>query len=96
MIAHPAIESIALVGLPNPDRPGSELLKAFMTITPGYDHGGDEDALKADILKMATEKLVPYEVPKMIEIRNELPLTSVGKIDKKALRAEVQQVEPGL
>lgn len=89
LIAHPAIGSIAMVGVPNPDRPGSELLKAYMTITPGYDHGGDEDALKAEILKMAGEKLAPYEVPKFIEIRDELPLTSVGKIDKKALRAEV-------
>jgi long-chain acyl-CoA synthetase len=91
LIAHPAIESIAMVGLPNPDRPGSELLKAFMTMTPGYDHGGNEDALKAEIMKMAGEKLAPYEVPKMIEIREELPLTSVGKIDKKALRAEGQK-----
>jgi long-chain acyl-CoA synthetase len=91
LIAHPAIESIAMVGIPNPDRPGSELLKAFMTITPGYDHGGNKDALKAEIMKMAMEKLAPYEVPKMIEIRDELPLTSVGKIDKKALRAEVKK-----
>ena len=89
LIAHPAIESIALVGVPNPQRPGSELLKAYMTITPGYDHGGNVQALKDEILKMASEKLAPYEVPKMVEIRDELPLTSVGKIDKKALRAEV-------
>ncbi|HPJ93320.1 MAG TPA: AMP-binding protein [Deltaproteobacteria bacterium] len=88
LIAHPAIESIAMVGVPNLERPGSELLKAYMTITPGYDHGGDVQALKDEILKMASEKLAPYEVPKMIEIRDELPLTSVGKIDKKALRAE--------
>lgn len=89
LIAHPAIESIAMVGVPNPQRPGSELLKAYMTITPGYDHGGNVQALKDEILKMASEKLAPYEVPKIIEIRDELPLTSVGKIDKKVLRAEV-------
>jgi long-chain acyl-CoA synthetase len=39
---------------------------------------------------MAIEKLAPYEVPKIIEFRKELPLTMAGKIDKKLLRAEAQ------
>jgi len=85
---HPAIEMVALIGIPNPDRPGSELVKAMVTVMPGYDFGGDEDALKADILKMAKEKLSPYEVPKLIDVREELPLTAVGKVDKKVLRKE--------
>jgi long-chain acyl-CoA synthetase len=85
---HPAIEMVALIGIPNPDRPGSELVKALVTVVPGYDFGGDEDALKADIQKVAKEKLSPYEVPKIIDIREELPLTAVGKIDKKVLRKE--------
>ena len=85
---HPAIEMVALIGIPNPDRPGSELVKALVTVMPGYDVGGGEDALKEDILKMAREKLTPYEVPKLIDIREELPLTAVGKVDKKVLRKE--------
>jgi long-chain acyl-CoA synthetase len=84
---HPAIEMVALIGIPNPDRPGSELVKALVTVMPGYDVGS-EDELRADILKMAKEKLTPYEVPKVIEIREELPLTAVGKVDKKVLRKE--------
>jgi long-chain acyl-CoA synthetase len=90
LMKHPAIANVAMVGIPNPQRPGSELLKAFVTITPGYDYGGDEEVLKSDIMKMASEKLAPYEVPKMIEIRKELPLTAVGKVDKKVLRAEAR------
>jgi long-chain acyl-CoA synthetase len=86
---HPAIDMVALIGLPNPERRGSELVKAFITIRPEYTFEGDEEALKADILKMAKEKLTPYEVPKYIEIRKQLPLTAVGKIDKKILRKEV-------
>ena len=38
----------------------------------------------------AKEKLAPYEVPKTIEIRQELPLTTVGKVDKKVLRKETK------
>ena len=88
MTEHPAIEMIALIGVPNPERPGSELVKALVTIRPDYKAGGDKEAIKADILKMAKDKLAPYEVPKQIEIREELPLTAVGKVDKKVLRKE--------
>ncbi|MDP1990663.1 MAG: AMP-binding protein [Syntrophales bacterium] len=88
LVQHPAIESVAMVGIPNPERPGSEILKAFITVAPGYAGAADEASLKADIMKMAVQKLSPYEVPKMVEIRKELPLTAVGKVDKKVLRAE--------
>jgi long-chain acyl-CoA synthetase len=87
---HPAIESAATMGIPDPKRPGSELVKAYLTIAPGYASGKNEESLKADIIKMAGEKLAPYEVPKIIEFRKELPLTSVGKIDKKSLRVEAR------
>ena len=87
---HPAIESAATIGIPNLKRPGSELVKAYLTLVPGYNLEKNEEALKADIIKMAGEKLAPYEVPKIIEFRKELPLTSVGKVDKKLLRAEAR------
>ena len=83
---HPAIESIALIGLANPDRPGSEIVKAFIQIDPAYEYDGNKEALKEDIIKFAKENCSPYEVPKFIEIVEELPLTAVGKIDKKVLR----------
>jgi len=89
LMKHPALASVAMVGIPDPKRPGSELVKAFVTIDPEYDYNGDEEVLKSDIIKMARERLAPYEVPKKIEIRKELPLTGLGKVDKKALRAEV-------
>ena len=83
---HPAIGAIALIGLANPDRPGSEIVKAFIQIDPDYEFDGNKEALKEDITKFAKENCSPYEVPKIIEITDELPLTAVGKIDKKVLR----------
>jgi long-chain acyl-CoA synthetase len=83
---HPAIGMIALVGVENRQRPGSELVKAFLQLDPSHSHKGDESALKEDIIRFARENCSPYEVPRMIEIIEELPLTAVGKIDKKALR----------
>ncbi len=88
---HPAIEMMAIVGLPNPDRPGSELVKAFVRIMPGYDYGGDEDALAGELTEFARKKLAPYEVPKIMEFLEEMPLTAVGKIDKKVLRVRVDR-----
>jgi long-chain acyl-CoA synthetase len=84
---HPAIGMLAIIGVPNPERPGSEFVEAYVTPAPGWQFNGDEAAMKEDILKFAREKLAPYEVPKKIEIVKELPLTAVGKIDKKKLRA---------
>jgi len=83
---HPAVDMIATIGVPNPDRPGSELVKAFIQIAPDYEFDGDEEALKEDITAFAKEKCSPYEVPKIIEFTEELPLTIVGKVDKKVLR----------
>ena len=84
---HPDVGMIALIGIPNPDRPGSEIVKAFIQLDPSYEFDGNEDALKEEIINFAKEKCAPYEVPKMIEIADELPLTVVGKIDKKILRS---------
>ena len=84
---HPAIDMIATVGVDNPDRPGSEFVKAYIQLIPEYA-GKDKKELEADIVKFAKEKLAAYEVPKVIEFRDELPLTAVGKMDKKVLRKE--------
>jgi long-chain acyl-CoA synthetase len=82
---HPAIDMVATIGVPQPDRPGSEVVKAFVQLTPEYA-SGDKEAIKKDILAHAKEKLTPYEVPKFIEFMDQLPMTAVGKLDKKRLR----------
>ncbi len=84
---HPAVGVMALIGTPNPNRPGSEIVKAYIQLHPEYGYSGKEDVVKEDIIKFARENCAPYEVPKIIEFVDELPLTSVGKIDKKVLRA---------
>ena len=87
---HPAVCLAATIGVSNPERPGSELVKAVLTLNSGYDKEENREKLKAEILNFARERLTPYEIPKELEIRKELPLTTVGKIDKKALRKEAR------
>ena len=86
LVKHPAIGMVATIGVDNPDRPGSEIVKAIIQLDADYIYDGNEEALKKDITAFAKENCSPYEVPKLIEIIEELPLTTVGKVDKKSLR----------
>jgi long-chain acyl-CoA synthetase len=86
MNKHPAIELCSSVGLPDPDRPGSELVKLYVLLKDGYEAS---DETKADILSYAQENLAKYKIPKIIEFIKDIPLTSVGKVDKKALRKKL-------
>lgn len=83
---HPAVGMVATIGIPNPNRPGSEIVKAVIQIDSEFKDASNEEALKNDIIDFAKKNCAPYEVPKIIEIVDELPLTPVGKIDKKVLR----------
>jgi long-chain acyl-CoA synthetase len=87
---HPAIGMIATIGVPNPDRPGSEIVKAYIQINSDFEYDGDNENLKEDIIRFAKDNCAPYEVPKIIEIVEELPLTTVGKVDKKVLRKTIE------
>jgi len=84
MNKHPAIELCSSIGLPDPDRPGSEMVKLYVLLKEGYK---PTEEIKADILKFAQENLAKYKVPKFIEILKEMPLTTIGKVDKKVLRS---------
>ncbi len=50
------------------------------------EEGGD--ALKENILAACREKLIAYAVPKEIVVRDKLPVSLIGKIDRKALEKE--------
>lgn len=90
LATHPAVDSVATVGVPNPDKPGSEIVKAFVTVAPGHSLAGNHSALIGELETFSRKELAPFEVPKQWEIVENLPLTSVGKIDKKALRKQAR------
>lgn len=82
---HADIDLAAIIGLKDPNRPGSEIIKAYIKLKSGIEV---TDELKEDIKKYAQENLSKYENPKQWEFREEMPLTTVGKVLKKALREE--------
>jgi len=82
---HPNIEMLAIVGLKDPDRPGSEIVKAVVQLKEGIE---PTDKVKTDLKNFAAEHLSKYENPRLWEFRETLPLTTVGKVLKRALRDE--------
>ncbi|MFZ2634488.1 MAG: AMP-binding protein [Desulfosalsimonadaceae bacterium] len=82
---HPAVDFCAVIGLPDPARPGSDIVKAVIQLAP-ESRGGDPGLLKENIIACCRENMAPYKVPKVIEFIDAIPLTPVGKVDKKSLR----------
>ncbi|MFX1357037.1 MAG: AMP-binding protein [Promethearchaeota archaeon] len=81
---HPAIREAGVIGIPDPERPGSERVKAFISIKPDFEG----KITSEEIIEYCKEKLPPYAVPKFIEFKEDMPLTPVMKIFKRKLREE--------
>jgi len=85
---HPDIELVAVIGLKDPDRPGSEIVKAVVQLKEGIDL---TDSVKENLRTYAIKHLSKYENPKIWEFRESLPLTVVGKVLKRSLREEAKK-----
>ncbi len=81
---HPAVEVAGVIGVPDPERAGSERVKAFIQLEPEFKGKVTEE----EIIEFLRDKVKPYAVPKFVEFRDELPLTLIMKIHKKLLREE--------
>ena len=83
LIKHPDIELAASIGMPDPDRPGSERVGVAVVLKPGIEKS---EAEKEKLIKYLRENVAPYKVPKVIQFMDQLPLSGVGKILKRELR----------
>jgi long-chain acyl-CoA synthetase len=85
--AHPDVAESAVVGAPDAARPGNDIVHLFVQKAP--DSEGDDGQVAKRILDWFRANMAPYKVPKHIHFVDEIPLTPVGKIDKKKMRASL-------
>lgn len=81
---HPSVVMAAAIGVPDPERPGSERIKAFVVVKEEFRGKVTEK----ELIDLCREKCASYSVPKEIEFRDSLPLTVTEKIFKRLLREE--------
>jgi long-chain acyl-CoA synthetase len=80
------VNEVAVIGIP--DSKSGELVKAFVVLREGATITADR------IREHCRQHLTGYKVPKLVEIRSELPKSNVGKVLRRILRDEEQQKTP--
>jgi len=79
------IELCALIGEKDPQRPGNDVVTLYVQLT-AEGKQRPQTEVDQEIMAFCRATMAPYKVPKKIYFQDALPLTAVGKLDKKALR----------
>ncbi len=81
LLTHPAISLAAVIGIPH-ERHGEEV-KAVIVLKAG------QQATPEEIIAWSKEEMAAYKYPRIVDIRESLPMSATGKILKKDLKSEV-------
>jgi long-chain acyl-CoA synthetase len=85
LLTHPAVSLASVIGVPH-DSHGEEV-KAYIVLKEGVT------ATPEEIIDWSKEQMAAYKYPRLVEIRDALPMTATGKILKKELKAESMKTD---
>lgn len=80
LYTHPMVELTAVVGVP--DEKSGEKVKAFIKLKDGAN------TTKEEMAAFCKEHMAGYKRPKVIEFREEIPISNIGKVLRRVLRDE--------
>lgn len=78
IFSHPAVAQVAIIGVPDPK--WGETVKALVVVAEGAS------VTESEIIAHCKERLARYKAPTSVEIRESIPVTATGKIQKFRLR----------
>jgi long-chain acyl-CoA synthetase len=78
----PKVQEAAALGIPSAH---GQLIKVYIVLKQG------ETASEEEILAFCRQNLAPYKVPELVEFRDSLPKTMVGKVLRRELLKEESQ-----
>jgi long-chain acyl-CoA synthetase len=84
LFKHPAVAEVAVAGVADAYR--GETVAAFIVLKPGIEAS---EETKRELLQYCKQELTAYKVPTILEFRESLPKSLVGKVIRRALRAGV-------
>ncbi len=80
LFSHPAVSEVAVIGVP--DERWGETIKALVVLVPG------ERATEAELVAHCKKHLAGYKAPTSIDLREQIPRTATGKVQKFKLREQ--------
>jgi fatty-acyl-CoA synthase len=84
---HPAVAQVCVIG--TPDEKWGEAVTAVIVLRPGHSSDADTVAtVRAEIQAAVKERKGSVQSPKQVLVVDSVPVTALGKPDKKAVRAQ--------
>jgi len=87
ILSHPYVSTCKVVGCRDFSEHQGELPKAFMVLKENVT---EEEVIKEEIKELCENHLAEYSQPFDYEVRKNLPVTSIGKIDTMKLKEETE------